>query len=279
MIWDALTAISSTISMIAFILTAVYIRAQLRGLDKDRYLAISNELFTTWQSREFMEAQLWLLHRLGAMSWPEFIAAHRGDVGEVAFHRVGSFYDRVGTLVRLGLIDDREILSTIGGYAIAVWNKIEPLVREARRIENSTLFDDFERLLPSCHECYVPTLERGGRVNPFSIIQPDEKISLQELKRQLDAGKSLTILDVRAPSQVTEDRRTLPQARLLPLDQVESHSSELPTDREVVVYCACPSEATSGHVAQMLRERGYRASALTGGYDAWRKAGLPLVPV
>jgi hypothetical protein len=238
MSWDALTAIASLISMVAFVLTAVYIRAQLKGLEKDRYLAVSNELFTTWQAREFMEAQLWLLHRLEVTSWTDFVAAHRGDAGEVAFHQVGSFYDRVGTLVRMRLIDEKEILSTIGGHAIAVWNKIEPLVREARRIENSTLFDDFERLLPSCHECYVPALGREARVSPFAIVQPEAKISPQELKRRLDAGEPVTILDVRQPAQVAQERRTLPRAHLLPPDDVERRYAELPRDREAVVYCA-----------------------------------------
>jgi rhodanese-related sulfurtransferase len=29
-------------------------------------------------------------------------------------------------------------------------------------------------------------------------------------------------------------------------------------------------------VAQFLNERGYRASALKGGFDAWKAAGYPL---
>lgn len=31
-------------------------------------------------------------------------------------------------------------------------------------------------------------------------------------------------------------------------------------------------------MALFLRERGYRAAALVGGYDGWREEGLPLVP-
>jgi hypothetical protein len=238
MSWDAITAVTSAISMIAFILTAVYVRDQVRGLEKDRYLNITSELFTTWQARDFMEAQLWLLHRLEETTWAEFVAKHRGDAGEVAFHRVGSFYDRVGTLVRLGLIDDREILATIGGHAIAVWNKVESLVREARRIENSALFGDFERLLPACHECYVPALGRDARVRPFAIVQPEPRISLDQLKQRLDAGEPTTILDVRQPSQVERDGRTLPHAHLMPLDELERRYAELPPGREVVAYCA-----------------------------------------
>src|SRR5258708_4611648 len=123
-LWTVLTCIATLVSMVAYILTARYIHAELKGLEKDRYLAVTNELFSLWQSREFMEAQLWLLHRLKETTWQTFIAKHRADYGEVAFHRVGSFYDRIGTLAKMGLVDEKEILSTMGGYAIAIWQKI-----------------------------------------------------------------------------------------------------------------------------------------------------------
>ena len=98
MIWTILTCLATIISMVAYIITALYIRAELNGLEKDRYLTVTSQLFTTWQSREFMEAQLWLLHRLQETTWEGFVAAHRADTGEMAFHQVGAFYDRVGTL-------------------------------------------------------------------------------------------------------------------------------------------------------------------------------------
>ena len=123
MSWEAITAIASVISMIAYVLTALYIRAELKAFEKDRYLAITSELFALWQSKEFMESQLWLLHRLRESNWSEFIRAHRADEGEVAFHRVGSFYDRVGTLVRLGLVNKDEILVTIGAQALLYGKK------------------------------------------------------------------------------------------------------------------------------------------------------------
>ncbi len=238
MIWTILTAVATLISMVAYIVTALYIRAELKGLEKDRYLSITSEIFTIWQSKEFMEAQLWLLHKLQATTWQEFVEAHRGDFGELAFHRVGAFYDRVGTLVRMQLIDEKEILSTVGGYAIAVWQKIDPLVQEARRIENSVLFDDFERLLPSCYECYVPALGQNARVNPFSLTQPAPKITQAALKQRLDRGEPVTILDVRREAQRQKDERILPHAIVIPPDEIEQRYVELPQNREVVVYCA-----------------------------------------
>src|SRR5262245_13142623 len=240
MVWDAVTAIASVVSMVAFVLTALYIRDQLKGEQKDRYLSVTNDLFTTWQDRAFMEAQLWLIHRLQETTWQGFVAKHRGDHGEIAFHRVGSFYDRVGTLIRLGFVDDREILTTIGGYAIAVWNKIGSLVREARAIENSELFRDYERMLPACHACYVPALGTGTPVAPFSMVQPDDapRIDIPTLRRRLDRSEPLTLLDVRQTAQLDQDRRTLPRARHLPPDEVGRWYAELPADGEIVAYCA-----------------------------------------
>jgi hypothetical protein len=191
-----------------------------------------------------MMAQLWIQHRLKETSWPDFIAAHRADVGEAAFHRVGSFYDRVGTLVRLGLVQRDEIVPTIGAYAIVVWQKIEPLVREARRIEHSTLFQDFEKIVPWCYECYVPALGPAGQVQPFSLLQSSQdsapavvRISPAQLHERLQNG-TVTVVDARPPAQVASDPRGLPGAIPIPVAEVETRHKQLPANREVVVYCA-----------------------------------------
>ena len=224
--------------MCAYLITVYYVRAELKGLEKDRYLNVTSQLFTTWQSKDFMEAQLWLLHKLQETTWESFVAAHRADTGEMAFHQVGSFYDRVGTLIRMDLINDQEILATMGGYAIAVWQKIGPLVLEARQIENSVLFQDYERMLPSCHECYVPALKMDTPVIPFALAQPTARISISDLKRRLDRREPTTILDVRQAIQITPETRTLPNALIIPPNEIENRYHELPTDREIVVYCA-----------------------------------------
>jgi rhodanese-related sulfurtransferase len=272
--WDAVTAIATVISMVAFVATAIYIRAELKAQEKDRFLTVTNELFTIWQSREFMEAQLWLLHRLEASTWEEFVKTHRADYGETAFHRVGSFYDRVGTLVRLGLVDEQEILSTIAAHAIAVWQKVEPLVQEARRIENSVLFDDFERLLPSCHECYVPSLGPSGKVAPFSLVQLPERISVSDLRRLGDAA---LLVDVRRQEQVAQEGPE-PEALHLAPNTIQDHYQELPKERELVVFCSCPNEDTSIRVVRFLRGQGYRARALVGGTEALRAGRAARTP-
>ncbi len=209
--------------------------AELKAIEKDRYLTITNQLFAVWQTAEFVDAQLWLLHRLEETTWPDFIRAHRAGPGEAAFHRVGAFYDRVGTLIRLGLIRQEEMLPTIGGYAIAVWQKVRPLVFEARRLEHSTLFTDFERLLPACHECYVPAI--GAPVAAPELAQVP-RVSPAWLSAELGRGTPMTILDVRQPSQVAAEPQMLPGAVHVPVDDVERRRSELPANRAIITYCA-----------------------------------------
>jgi hypothetical protein len=237
MVWTVVTAIATLVSMIAYLVTVFYLRVQLKGLEKDRYLTVTNELFALWQSQEFMQAQLWLMHSLKERSWSEFVAAHRAGTGELAFHRVGSFYDRVGTLVRMDLIDEKEILSTIGGYAIAVWLVIGPMVKEARTLEHSELFDDFEALLPACYECYVPALGTEARVTPFALAQPAPTITVKEAARRRKQSNPPILLDVRQSGHRDADPRRLPGAILMPPDEVKSRYSELPQDREIIAYC------------------------------------------
>jgi rhodanese-related sulfurtransferase len=51
---------------------------------------------------------------------------------------------------------------------------------------------------------------------------------------------------------------------------------ELPGELDIIAYCTRPDEATSARVALFLREHGYRAWALAGGYRAWRESGYPI---
>lgn len=237
MIWTILTAVATLGSMVAYLVSVYYLRTEIKGLEKDRYLNVTSELFTLWQSREFMQAQFWLMHSMQERTWAEFVTAHRAGAGELAFHRVGSFYDRVGTLVRIGLIDEKEILSTLGGYAISVWLVIGPLVKEARALEHSELFNDFEALIPACYECYVPALGANPTVTPFSLTQVPPTISAQEAQKRLNQPDPPLLLDVRQPSHLEADPRRLPGAVRIAPDEIQTRFQELPRDRGIIAYC------------------------------------------
>jgi len=157
--WQLIAEIASTVSTIAFAVSAIVVVVQLRQAARERYFSVTSHLFEIWQSPEFQHDQLFLLHKLRNANWEEFCALGRGEHAERAIHRVGGYYDRVGNLVRHNLIRKDDILPTIGGYAVAVWHRIEPLVKELRLRENAVLFDNYEALLPECRGCYVPGID------------------------------------------------------------------------------------------------------------------------
>ena len=101
------------------------------------------------------------------------------------------------------------------------------------------------------------------------------RISVQELSEMMSRGEHPIVLDVRTRSHRLADARRIPGARAVDLDALERTLSEVSREREVVVYCACPNEATAAKVALQLRARGFRrVRPLAGGIDAWVSAGL-----
>ena len=79
---------------------------------------------------------------------------------------------------------------------------------------------DFERLLPACRECYVPSLGPNVEVRPFSLPSREELVTPAELQRRIKHGEPVTVLDVRQPATIAADPRTLPGALQIPPDQV-----------------------------------------------------------
>jgi membrane protein DedA with SNARE-associated domain/rhodanese-related sulfurtransferase len=101
------------------------------------------------------------------------------------------------------------------------------------------------------------------------------RIGVAELKEMMGRGEAPILLDVRSRTHRKLDGRMLPGARAVDLDDLELALAQIPADGDVVVYCACPNDATAAKVAMLLRRRGIRrVRPLGGGFDAWIDAGL-----
>jgi sulfur-carrier protein adenylyltransferase/sulfurtransferase len=102
-----------------------------------------------------------------------------------------------------------------------------------------------------------------------------EEISVQELKRRLDAGETLQLLDVREPWEVAIAH--LSQSIPIPLGQLSARRQELQADRELIVLCK--SGGRSRRAAEFLATQGFgKVANLTGGMDAWTREIDPTLP-
>jgi len=85
------------------------------------------------------------------------------------------------------------------------------------------------------------------------------------------------IVDLRHPLDYLPDPRVLPGALRIGPNEIRQHSEIIPRDRDVILYCTCPSEETSAKLALQLHKMGiYRVRPLRGGFDGWKQAGYPL---
>jgi membrane protein DedA with SNARE-associated domain/rhodanese-related sulfurtransferase len=103
-----------------------------------------------------------------------------------------------------------------------------------------------------------------------------DRITVSELREMIDAGETPVILDVR-------NQETRRRDGIIP-GAIAAHPSELDPviqsyDRniEIVVYCACPNEASAALAAKHLKRAGFKKiRPLLGGADAWVQSGNAL---
>ncbi len=104
---------------------------------------------------------------------------------------------------------------------------------------------------------------------------PVEEIGAAELKRRLDAGEPLEIIDVREPHEWAICR--IPGARLVPLGSLAERMHELDSARTYVLQCR--TGARSAKAVGVLRQAGFRRLLnLRGGVLAWAREVDPTMP-
>jgi membrane protein DedA with SNARE-associated domain/rhodanese-related sulfurtransferase len=103
------------------------------------------------------------------------------------------------------------------------------------------------------------------------------RLEPEDLKRQLDAGEPVYIVDLRHPLELLPDPFTLPGAKHISPESLALRHHEIPRDRDIVLFCTCPSEATAAKTAITLHKLGIeRVRPLRGGFDEWKRLGFPL---
>jgi len=103
------------------------------------------------------------------------------------------------------------------------------------------------------------------------------RMTVDELKAAIDRGESPFVVDLRHKLEFLVNPRTVSTAVRISPDELSLRHAEIPRDREVVLYCTCPSEATSAKVAMELKKIGItRVRPLMGGLQAWENQGYPM---
>ncbi len=114
----------------------------------------------------------------------------------------------------------------------------------------------------------------GVRAEEASPTMSMPAIEVEELKRKLDAGESVFILDVREPHEYQICNLA---GHLIPLGDLPKRAHELDSSREIVAHCR--SGKRSAEAVEFLQKAGFRKVwNLTGGILAWADRIDPKMP-
>jgi adenylyltransferase/sulfurtransferase len=103
-----------------------------------------------------------------------------------------------------------------------------------------------------------------------------EDITATELKKRLDAGEDIQLIDVRQPDENAFAR--IPGAKLIPLDEILNRMNEIDENRETVIHCKMGGR--SARAIDALQRSGFKGKLknLRGGITAWSNEVDPSVP-
>jgi molybdopterin/thiamine biosynthesis adenylyltransferase/rhodanese-related sulfurtransferase len=172
----------------------------------------------------------------------------------------------------VGVMQATEVIKLILG-------KGEPLIGRLLLVDALNMrFRELKlRKNPECPVCGTnPTVTELIDYQQFCGIVPETpqessvkngipQITVKELKRRIDVGEDVQLIDVREPY---EYQIAQIGGKLIPQNDVPQRLAEIDRDREVVVHCR--SGARSQRVAEFLKQSGYpRVVNVAGGILAW----------
>jgi len=180
----------------------------------------------------------------------------------------------------LGVIQATEVIKLILGVGDPLIGRLVLVDALAMRFRELKV-----RKNPECPICgTTPTINglidyeqfcgvRGEDSVPAATTKIPE-VQPEAVKRRLDAGENVFVLDVREPHEYQICNL---KGYLIPLGDLPKRVHELDSSREIVVHCK--SGARSAKAVGFLHQAGFkRVSNLTGGILAWAERIDPSLP-
>ena len=178
----------------------------------------------------------------------------------------------------LGIIQATEVIKLILGVGELLIGRLLLVDALAARYRELKVRKD-----PGCPVCGVsPTVKELIDYNQFCGVRGEEvaatiavpEIQPEELKRRLDAGEDIFVLDVREPHEYQICNLN---GYLIPVGDLPGRVHELDSSRNIVVYCR--SGARSAKAVEFLRQTGFKnVSNLAGGILRWSDTVDPSIP-
>jgi rhodanese-related sulfurtransferase len=100
--------------------------------------------------------------------------------------------------------------------------------------------------------------------------------SVQQTYAKLATDSTIVVVDVRTPQEFMSETGHLRNARLIPVQELESRLSELQQFKHRTILVYCRSGNRSGRASEILTKQGFTPVNMAGGMIEWNAANLPV---
>jgi rhodanese-related sulfurtransferase len=104
-------------------------------------------------------------------------------------------------------------------------------------------------------------------------------ISKEQVRKKIDSGEDIYLIDARPEEIYTGGNDQIQGAKHLNEQVVHELYINMPKNKEYIIYSSKGDEEISKKFAEFMREKGFEAFAIEGGYEEWRDSGLPIEPI
>jgi hypothetical protein len=131
--WQDIGSIAQCVETIIILGAFIYAAIQVREVKKSRHLAAVKDLLNEIGNSEVQAHRYWVLNEMSLCD-PAKIAAI-GEDELIRVRRISVAYDRVGYLLKLGLLPERELFELQQDEIPKLWMKLKPVIEHIRTVE------------------------------------------------------------------------------------------------------------------------------------------------
>lgn len=111
------------------------------------------------------------------------------------------------------------------------------------------------------------------KAQPRRYQEPFRRLTVEEARELIESGK-VHVIDVRTPEEYALGH--IPNAKLIPVDQIMARAKELPPEGGVLFVCSVGQRSALAAEIVAALGRADELYNLEGGTEAWAAKGLPL---
>jgi hypothetical protein len=193
------------VSFCAVVFSLFFAAQQIRVMRQTNQMPIFIDMIREFRSKEFQQAEHYVLHRLKYENSPDSGILKLQDEARIAATTVHSFFGVLADLVMRDIISEEAAVSTLGFRASNLWDALEPFIVAERKLRGDNDFACYyEDLVSRVRPHWPPEKYYGRTRRRLDGINADRNVNQTIPSRSSQASWMAMSAEERAAHVITE---------------------------------------------------------------------------